>query len=151
MCICFFVFVSQLSIFIVNYLATLLVSPDYLPRLDFSEGVPYSYRTAFVIPAMLMDKKGIDKLTSDLELHYLSNPDPYLYFALITDFKDADSEFRDEDEALLEYARSKVAALNENYCPTDRTLFYLFHRPRCWNPEEKKWMAMSAKEESDGV
>ncbi len=145
MAICFLVLVSQLAIFIVNYVASLLMRPDFLPRLDFSEGVPYAYRTIFVVPTILVSREGIDKLVSDLELHYLSNPDSYLYFALLTDFADADRETEAEDALLLEYIRAGIGRLNQTYCPVENRLFYLFHRSRSWNPEEKKWMGYERK------
>ncbi|MCD8260492.1 MAG: hypothetical protein LUD15_02525 [Bacteroides sp.] len=88
--ICFLFFLSQFSVFLVNYFSTLLVPPDFLPRLDFAAGIPHAYRTVFVVPAMIADKEGVKKLLKDIEIHYLSNPDSSLTFALLTDFADAD-------------------------------------------------------------
>ena len=41
---------SQLAVALVNWLATLLVTPHPLPRMDFSEGIPPESRTLVVVP-----------------------------------------------------------------------------------------------------
>ncbi|MCC8155062.1 MAG: hypothetical protein LIP01_13215 [Tannerellaceae bacterium] len=147
----FFLFISQLSLVLVNYVTTLLVSPDFLPRLDFSEGIPEEYSTVVTIPAMIASEEGVDKLLSDLELHYLSNTDTHLKFALLTDFTDADTETVTGDTTVLDYIHAGIQRLNQTYNQGSSIPFYLFHRPRLWNPEEKKWMAYGRKRgEVDG-
>jgi len=143
--LCFFIFLSQFAVFLVNYLSTLFIRPDFLPRLDFSAGIPRNCRTIFVVPAMIINKAGIDKLVSDMELHYLSNPDANLAFALLTDFTDSDTEQEVTDNELLEYSRLAVENLNEKYNSANNSVFYLFHRPREWNQEEGKWMGYERK------
>ena len=45
---------SQLAVALVNWLATLLVTPRSLPRMDFSRrALPASARTLVVVPTML--------------------------------------------------------------------------------------------------
>ncbi|MCD8166159.1 MAG: glycosyltransferase family 2 protein [Bacteroides sp.] len=143
--ICFFFFLSQFSVFLVNYLSTLWVSPDFLPRLDFSTGIPHSCRTVFVVPAMISDKESVQKLLMDIEIHYLSNPDSSLTFALLTDFADADHQQEPRDNELLEQIRSEIESLNHKYGSDTNSLFFLFHRPRRWDAAEKKWMAYERK------
>ena len=48
-------------------------------------------------------------------MHFLRNPEPGLYFALLTDFPDADSETLPEDEGLVSYAISVICELNAKY------------------------------------
>ena len=47
---------SQLAVALVNWLATLLVTPHPLPRMDFSEGIPPESRTLVVVPTMLQQR-----------------------------------------------------------------------------------------------
>ena len=47
--------VSQLAVALVNLLATLLVTPHPLPRMDFSKGIPPEFRTLAVVPTMLIE------------------------------------------------------------------------------------------------
>ena len=78
-----------------------------------------------------------------LELYYLSNPDPQLTYALLTDFGDAPAEDMPEDEELLALARAGIENLNKKY--RAEAPFYLFHRQRQWNPSEGVWMGWERK------
>ena len=77
---------------LVNWLITLMIRPRILPKLDFKDEIPDPFQTLVVIPAMITSREEIDSLAHQLELHYLRNPEPGLLFALLTDFRDADSE-----------------------------------------------------------
>ncbi len=133
---------SAMAVSLVNWLVTMLMRPRVLPKLDFSEGVPPQCRTMVVIPAMLTHTDEIDSLFSQLELHYLRNPDPQLGFALLTDFADAPDVEMPSDQALLEQAQARLLSLNERYHTTP---FYLFHRHRLWNEVQGVWMGRERK------
>ena len=151
---------------LINWLVTLFVKPRILPKLDFKKGIPDSFKSLVVIPAMITSHEEIDSLVQQLELHYLRNPEPGLLFALLTDFRDADHEFLPEDKELIAYAVTAIETLNIKYNRTspgkdtnavsengqetgaglDRgELFYLLHRKRLWNPNEGKWMGWERK------
>ena len=80
---------SQLAVALVNWLATLLVTPHPLPRMDFSEGIPPESRTLVVVPTMLTSAQNIEDLIEALEVRFLANRDDNLHFGLLTDFRDA--------------------------------------------------------------
>ena len=50
-----------------------------------------------------------------------------------------------EDEPLLRLARQRIEGLNETYCNAKSDTFFLFHRPRRWNPHERRWMGYERK------
>ena len=103
---------------LVNWLITLMVRPRILPKLDFKDEIPEPFQTLIVIPALLTNREEIDSLAHQLELHYLRNPEPGLLFALLTDFRDADTESLPEDEGLVQYAIEAIEVLNTKYeCP----------------------------------
>jgi len=136
---------SQLAVSVINWLAILLVQPRLLPRFDFSEGIPAAHRTMVAVPTMLTSARGIDSLLEALEVRYLANRDPNVYFALLTDYCDAVLEHLPGDAALLKQAREGIALLNSKY-PEDRPcIFYLFHRPRRWNELDQVWMGHERK------
>ena len=140
-----FLCASHLAVALVNWLATLLVTPKPLPRMDFSDGIPPESRTLVVIPTMLMNSQNIDDLIEALEVRFLANRDENLSFGLLTDFRDADKETLPEDEPLVQLARQKIEELNEKYIGTNRDTFFLFQRPRRWNPREQLWMGYERK------
>ncbi len=131
------------AITLVHWIVTHRVTPRSLPRMDFSEGIPPGNRTMVVVPTLLESSKELNHLLQELELYHLSNPDPQLTFALLTDFGDAPAQHMAEDEPLLALARAGIENLNNKYgqtCP-----FYLFHRTREWNPSEGVWMGWERK------
>jgi cyclic beta-1,2-glucan synthetase len=136
---------SHLAIALVNWLATLLVTPQPLPRLDFSEGIPPESSTLVVVPTMLTSPKNIADLIEALEVRFLANRDENLYFGLLTDFRDAPTETLPEDEPLVNLARQGIEELNEKYRSIKGDIFFLFHRPRRWNPRERIWMGYERK------
>ena len=136
---------SALAVPLVNLLVTLIVPPRALPRLDFSQGIPSIHRTMVIVPTLLSRSQDIDDLVEALEIRYLGNRDPNLFFALLTDFPDAPERTLPEDEALLAHARASVQALNATYREDRPCIFYLFHRPRVWNPYEGVWMGYERK------
>ncbi len=97
---------SHLAIALVNWLATLLVRPQPLPRLDFSAGIPQEFSTLVVVPTMLTSPQNIAALMEALEVRFLANRDENLHFGLLTDFRDAPEETQPEDELLVNLARA---------------------------------------------
>ncbi|HEV2221106.1 MAG TPA: glucoamylase family protein [Casimicrobiaceae bacterium] len=144
---------SQLAVAIVNWLATLLVTPRALPRMDFSRGLPSKARTLVVVPAMLTCVADIESLVEALEVRFLANRDSHLHFALLTDYQDASEETLPGDGRLLTAAAQGIEGLNQKYgSPKERPErgvdgggFFLFHRPRRWNPRERLWMGHERK------
>ncbi|MBK9167499.1 MAG: cyclic beta 1-2 glucan synthetase [Bryobacterales bacterium] len=136
---------SQLAVAVVNWLATLLATPNPLPRMDFSKGIPPDYRTLVVVPTMLVSAQNVEDLIEALEVRFLANRDDHLHFGLLTDFRDAHQETLPEDVLLLRQAKEGIEALNRKYERAKDDAFFLFHRPRRWNPQERKWMGYERK------
>lgn len=136
---------SALTVTLVNWLVTQVVPPRLLPRLDFEEGIPADCCTMVVIPGMLTSAVEVQSLLSQLELHYLSNAAPHLYFALLADLADAPQKHMPEDAALIEQVRVGIQALNRKYGRQNGGPFYLFCREREWNPSEGYWMGWERK------
>ncbi|RPJ50326.1 MAG: cyclic beta 1-2 glucan synthetase, partial [Acidobacteria bacterium] len=136
---------SQLAVALANWLVTLLVTPRPLPRLDFSGGIPPESRTLAVIPTMLTSSQNVEELVEALEVRFLANRDENLHFGLLTDFRDAQEETIAEDEPLLRLAEKRITELNEKYRNGKSDTFFLFHRPRRWNPRERCWMGYERK------
>ncbi|MFH1143632.1 MAG: cyclic beta 1-2 glucan synthetase, partial [Candidatus Eisenbacteria bacterium] len=136
---------SQLAVALVNWLAALLARPHLLPRMDFSTGIPSESRTLVVIPTMITSTRNVEELAEALEVRFLANRDEHLHFGLLTDFSDAHAETLPEDEPLTRFAREKIEELNEKYGNGKGGSFFLFHRPRRWNPRERLWMGHERK------
>jgi cellobiose phosphorylase len=136
---------SYLSIAIVNWLVTLFVNPYPLPRLDYSKGIPPESRSLVVVPSILLNTQNIEDLAEALEVRFLANQDENLHFGLLTDFKDAAQEKSEEDDQLIQLVSKKITELNTKYPGESMDTFFLFHRPRKWNPKDRIWMGYERK------
>ncbi len=135
---------SQLAVALVNWVVTLLATPQALPRMDYSTGIPPECRTLVVVPAMLAKAGNVEELIEALEVRFLANRDENLQFGLLTDFSDATEEVQPEDEGLLRRARQGIEDLNARY-KSGGACFFLLHRPRRWNAQERRWMGYERK------
>ena len=136
---------SQLAMSLVNWLATLLARPKPLARMDFSHGIPPQARTLVVVPSMLTNPQAVDELCESLEVHFLANRFDHLHFCLLTDFPDADAAVMPDDDGLLKRVHKHLDELNRKYSSPLEDVFFLLHRPRVWNEQEKLWMGFERK------
>ncbi|HCY36630.1 MAG TPA: cyclic beta 1-2 glucan synthetase [Candidatus Margulisbacteria bacterium] len=136
---------SQPAVNLVNWLTARLINPGGLARMDYSKGIPPEARTLVVVPCMLSSPENISSLLENLEVLYLANRDNLLHFGLVTDFQDAPQEQLSEDNNLFEAAKTRIEDLNARYPQDQAEKFYLFHRPRQWNPQENCWMGRERK------
>jgi cyclic beta-1,2-glucan synthetase len=138
---------SELAITLINRYTVHLLVPRHLPRLNFTKEIPNNFKTFIVVPTMLVNIDEIFGQVDQLEVHYLSNTDNALSFALLSDWKDAPTEILDSDELFLSVAIKQINHLNEKYGKNAEGLnrFFLFHRYRKWNPSEGKWIGWERK------
>lgn len=132
---------SQTAIDFINHLVTYLVPPRVLPKLDFSEGVPSDCATMVAVPSLLMNEAQVRDMVLDLEIRFLANRDPNIYFALLTDSPDSDSRVDDRD-SLVAICSHLVEGLNRRYPGSP---FFLLHRHRVYNDSEGRWMGWERK------
>ena len=136
----------DIAVSVVNQLVTAFLRPRPLPKLDLHEhGVPPEYRTAVVIPTLFPSVEAVEEALENLEVQFLANREAHLHFAVLGDFTDSATEAREDDAAILEAAVAGVRALNARYAADREDAFYLFHRPRRWNPVEGVWMGWERK------
>jgi cyclic beta-1,2-glucan synthetase len=135
---------SQSAVRLANHLITTLLPAEILPKLDFSEGIPGDCVTMVAIPTLLLNEKQIHQLVDDLEVRYLANHDPNVYFVLLSDLPDSLERAREDDARVL-LASKLITELNEKYAAEDAGGFLLLHRHRVYNPRERMWMGWERK------
>jgi hypothetical protein len=135
---------SQAALETINQLFRILVPPRNVPRLDFEKGIPAEYSTVVAVPALLISKEQVQHLVRSLEIRYLGNIDPNLYFALLTDPPDAATAF-DEKDDLAALCSSLVDDLNRKHGEGGRDRFFHLHRNRIFNATENTWMGWERK------
>jgi len=133
---------SDMAVCLVNHLISIGLPPRHLPRLEFKGGVPEPLSTFVVVPTLFINEAGVLNQVGQMEVRYLANPEGRVFFALLSDGCDADTEMLPNDASLLACALAAVAALNAKY---GGERFFVFHRRRLWNASEGKWMGWERK------
>jgi len=133
---------NGMAVCLINKLFLNLLPATFLPKLDFSNGIPEENKTIVVVPVIFNDPKKVIEQVNQLEVHYLCNPEPNLYFAILGDFKDAPKKDMPDDDKIIKAGITAIQKLNRKY--GDERFFY-FHRARRWNEKEKVWMGWERK------
>ncbi|HMJ60918.1 MAG TPA: hypothetical protein VK493_04110, partial [Bryobacteraceae bacterium] len=135
---------TQAAVELMNYLVTSVLTPRGLPKLDFLKAVPPDCATMVAIPTLLINDKQIHQLVDYLEIRYLVNRDPNIFYALLTDLPDSQEPAGDKDRR-VDLAIQLIEGLNRRYASEPHGGFYLFHRHRVYNPREGAWMGWERK------
>jgi cyclic beta-1,2-glucan synthetase len=137
---------SAVAVTILHLAFARLLPPRTLPKLDFTKGLPHETRALVAIPTLLGSDEDVAAMIRQIELHYLSNPDPQLQFALLTDDVDTtESQGISEARSLLELGSREIAALNAKHGNDGHGPFHLLHRTPRWNPAEERFMGWERK------
>lgn len=136
------IWASSMAIPLVNWMASELFRPSFLPKLELSDGIPQQLRTMVVIPTLLPNVDRVEELVGDIEVYYLANRDENLHFALLGDFADAAAESVPEDKEIVTAAIAAIERLNVKY---GKDRFYFFQRKRLYNKSEGVWMGWERK------
>ncbi|MCO6431985.1 MAG: hypothetical protein J5J00_14090 [Deltaproteobacteria bacterium] len=133
---------SDLAINLVQWLVTRLVAPDFLPKLDFSKGIPAGHRTVVAVQALFTDRVSVTKAVESLEVRYLANDDKQLIFGILADFSDADQAQMPSDKIIQEHAEAMIEELRRRH-GSDK--FFILFRRRQWNESQRKFMGWERK------
>lgn len=132
-----------ISVTLTHWIVTRLTPPRVLPKLDVEHGLAEGCEAALVMPVILRKAAEVAPLIERLESHWLSNPDPLISMALLSDLADAEAE-RMPDDAVIEAALvAGVRHLNARHA--DHAPFVLLHRQRRWNAAQECWMGWERK------
>jgi cyclic beta-1,2-glucan synthetase len=136
---------AEAAVALINQALTRGLRATFLPAIEVAE-IPKELRTLVAVPTMLSSLEAVAEQTERLEVHYLASPKGEVYFALLTDWTDADAARVEGDGELLDAAVQGIARLNAKHGPgSDGDRFLLFHRKRVWTPSEGKWMGWERK------
>ena len=133
---------SEIAVAIVNAAVVSVVPPRILPKFEFKHGIPREYPTLVVVPTLLGSAEGLEQLLEELEVRSLANTDENLYFALLTDFPDADVAEKPGEAELLERVLTGMERLNAG---REEARFFLFHRNRLFDHHEQRFMGWERK------
>ncbi|MBQ7137292.1 MAG: hypothetical protein IJO43_04885 [Bacilli bacterium] len=134
--------ISELVIQLTNKVLLKFYPCKPLPKMDFSRGLSKDNATVVVIPTIIKSKEKIDKMFRCLEKYYLANKSNYLYFSLLGDCSETNTELTDYDDELAQYGLSVANKLNEQY---NKKIFSFAYRKRIYNNGENKYLGYERK------
>lgn len=128
-----------------NTVALLLLKPTRLVGYEYKDGVPSEARTLVVIPTLITSRDDVEETVRNLEVHYLSNMNGDLHFAILSDWADSQVEQSQGDLDLLNFAKAEIDALNARHQESGVDRFHLIHRKRLYNEAQGCWMGWERK------
>ena len=150
----------ELTQALTNFFFTRALPPAPLPKLAFEDGMPTECRTLVVVPTLIGSPADARRQVAQLEVQALANPDPQIFFALLTDVPDAPEAVMPDDAETVQAAQEALRELNDRHrwaAPGagrwgDQTRpsghadrFFLMHRGRRWNEAQGIWMGWERK------
>ena len=137
---------SEVVISLYNWFVAKITPVSFIPKMDFSKGIPNEYKTIVVIPAILSSSRDVIKLMKKLEVYYLANRDENIYFALLGDLFDSVNEKEDVDKAINDEGLNQAKKLNSKYSKDNSNpRFFFLNRRRLFNPSEELYMGYERK------
>ncbi|SDP07582.1 GH36-type glycosyl hydrolase domain-containing protein [Clostridium gasigenes] len=136
---------SEITITLFNWSVVKIRRPAHIPKLDYTKAINESNKTIVVIPTILSSVNRTKELLKELEVYYLANKCDGLYFVLLGDFKDSNTEENSLDKEINEEGLRYVKVLNKKYANSVEPKFFFLNRKRIYNKKEKVFMGYERK------
>ena len=147
--IIFFIPTTEITIQIIQYILSKIVKPKLIPKIDFSNGIDKENSTMVIIPTILDSKEKVKELMEKLEVYYIANKSPNIYFTLLGDCTESIKKEEDFDKEVIEEGLKQTEKLNKKYNKENENknlkLFNFIYRKREWNDKEGSYLGWERK------
>lgn len=130
---------SEFFVLLANKIICKIKKPKTLPRL---EEVPQEVNTFVIVPTLIRSGERVREIMKQLEVFYLGNKMDNLYFALLGDASEENTEQMPFDNEVIEEGTKIAKKLNEKY---KEERFFFLYRKRVYNTSQKKWLGYERK------
>lgn len=137
--------ISEIFLRIFNYVMGKCKKPTKIPKISYENGIPETASTFVVMPTILKSEEKIKEMFEKLEVYYLANKSENLYFALLGDCSEEQTEQTKFDKNVMEYGKKYAEKLNQKYSNFGFPKFHFLYRKREWNPHEKSYIGWERK------
>lgn len=144
----FILFLIPSSEVIVQIIQTILnktVKPKLIPKMDFSNGIDKENSAMVVIPTIVKSKEKVAEMFENLEVYYLANKSPNLYFTLLGDCSESSMQEEKFDSEVIQEGLNQVERLNKKYPNQEFQIFNFVYRKREWNEKEGSYLGWERK------
>jgi len=135
---------SEIVIALYNWIVAKVTRVSFIPKMDYSNGIPNTEKTIVVIPTILSNCRDVANLMKKIEVYYLGNRDKNIFFALLGDLPDSNVEIEDQDKIINEEGIRLANNLNNKYSK-EYSRFFFLNRKRLFNESEGIYMGFERK------
>ena len=137
---------SEIVIQMMQYILSRLVKPKPIPKIDFSNGIDEENACMVIVPTIIKDKEKVEELMNQLEVYYIANQSPNIYFTLLGDCSESSIKEEKKDNEVIEMGSKLVEKLNDKYSKEDAfPIFHFIYRKREWNEKENGYLGWERK------
>ena len=129
----------------IQYILGKTVKPKLIPKMDFYNGITPENATFVVIPTIIKTREKVQELFRKLEVFYLANKSENLYFAVLGDCSESDSQEEKFDKEVIEEGLKHAKNLNKKYAKMGFPIFHFIYRERQYNNAEEKYLGWERK------
>ena len=136
--------ISEVVIQSIQYIFGKTIKPKMLPKMDLSDGIKEEDSTFVVIPTIIKNKEKVIELFKKLEIFYLVNKSPNIYFALLGDCSESDNREEEFDKEVEKEGLEQVKRLNNKY-QNEFPIFHFIYRERKYCKTEDCFLGWERK------
>ncbi len=137
---------SEIATQIIQYILNKIVKPKMIPKIDFTKGIDIENSCMVIIPTILKSREKVKELSRKLEVYYIANKSENIYFTLLGDCTEEDTQDKDFDEEIIKEGIEQCKRLNKKYSKeNDFPIFNFIYRKREWNEKEGKYLGWERK------
>ena len=142
--------ISEIVIQTIQYILGKVVKPKLIPKMELKNGISKENATFVVIPTIIKSKEKVQELFEKMEVFYLANKSPNLYFAVLGDCSESNMQEEKFDKEVEEEGLKQVARLNAKYLEQSEgeskfPIFHFIYRERKYNKSEEKYLGWERK------
>lgn len=130
---------SEIFVILTNKIVSKIKKPRMLPRLEKIEA---DVNTFVIIPTLINNESKVKEIINNLEVFYLANKIENLYFALLGDATEEDTQHMEFDNEVIKTGEQEIEKLNKKY---GEERFFFLYRQRKYNDSQKKWLGYERK------
>ena len=142
----FLIPVSEIVVQTVQYVLSKIVKPKPIPKIDFSKGIDKENTCMVIIPTIVKNKEKVKELMNKLEVFYIANKSPNIYFTLLGDCQESSMKEETSDNEVMEAGIKLAEELNKKYMQENQfPIFHFIYRKRQWNEKENCYLGWERK------
>ncbi len=142
----FFIPASEIIVQLIQYILSKFVKSKPIPKIDFSKGIDKENVCMVIVPTILKNKEKVKELMHKLEVYYIANESPNIYFALLGDCSESSVKEEKSDSEVIETGMYLAEQLNKKYSKENQfPIFHFLYREREWNEKENCYLGWERK------